>query len=89
VKQVFAGRPLVEVRAARPVDAMRALDAMPGVEKTSLFGTAVHAVLRPPGLSPSEIASRLRQAGLEVDSVDPVSPSLEDVFLDVVERAGV
>jgi ABC-2 type transport system ATP-binding protein len=88
VKQVFAGRPIVEVRATRPVDAMRALDAMADVEKTSLFGTAVHAVLRPPGVPPAEVAARLRAAGLDVDAVDPVTPSLEDVFLDVVEKAG-
>ena len=88
VKQVFAGRPIVEVRAARPVETMRALDAMADVEKTSLFGTAVHAVLRPPGLPPSELAARLRSAGLDVDAVDAVAPSLEDVFLDVVEKAG-
>ena len=53
----------------------------------SLFGTAVHAVLRPPGLSPMELAARLRAGGLAVDAVDPVAPSLEDVFLDVVEKA--
>jgi ABC-2 type transport system ATP-binding protein len=88
VKQVFAGRPIVEVRSRRPVEAMRALDAMPEVEKTSLFGTAVHAVLRPSALSPSQLALRLRAAGLDVDAVDPVPPSLEDVFLEVVEKAG-
>ena len=88
VKQVFAGRPLVEVRGTRPVEAMRALDGMPEVEKTSLFGTAVHAVLRPSTVSFADIKARLLDAGLEIESVDPVAPSLEDVFLDVVEKAG-
>jgi ABC-2 type transport system ATP-binding protein len=87
VKQVFAGRPIVEVRAAVATDAMRALDAMPDVEKTSLFGTAVHAVLRNAGLTPEALAERLRARGIPVDSVEPTPPSLEDVFLDVVERA--
>ena len=45
LKQVFKGRPIVEVQADNAVQAMRALDAMPEVEKTSLFGTAVHAVV--------------------------------------------
>ncbi len=87
VKQVFAGRAIVEIRTARPVEAMTALDAMPDVQKTSLFGTAVHAVLaaRTPG--PEEMARRLREQGFAVDSVAEVAPSLEDVFLDVVETA--
>ena len=44
IKHVFAGRPIVEVRAPEPVATMRRLDEMPDDEKTSIFGTAVHAV---------------------------------------------
>jgi len=86
LKQTFAGRPIVEVRAASPVDAMKALDAMPEVEKTSIFGTAVHAVLRTPQADTEAIAARLRAAGLAVSGCGLVEPSLEDVFLDVAER---
>ena len=86
VKQVFAGRPIVQVRTARATDAMRALDAMAEVEKTSLFGTTVHAVLRHDRLTAEALAARLRDGGISVESVEPVAPSLEDVFLDVVER---
>ena len=88
MKGVFADRPIVEVRVDRPVEAMKALDAMPEVEKTSLFGTAVHAVLAVPGADEVPIAARLRAAGLDVQSIAPVQPSLEDVFLEVVEKAG-
>ncbi len=87
VKQVFAGRPIVEVRTPQPIAAMGILDAMPEVEKTSLFGTAVHAVLRGPGTSAGELTRRLQTAAIPVDGIDEVPPSLEDVFLDVVEQA--
>ncbi len=89
LKQVFASRPILEVHTSRPVDAMKALDALPAVEKTSLFGTSVHAVLRDAGTAPDALAAALRSAGIQVQSVGPVSPSLEDVFLDVVERVAV
>lgn len=87
VKRIFSSRPIVEIRVDRPVEAMKALDAMPEVEKTSLFGTAVHAVLNAPGSAAGSIAGRLGEAGLTVYGLEPVEPSLEDVFLDVVERA--
>ena len=87
VKGIFADRLIVEVRAPSPVEVMRVLDAMPEVEKTSLFGTAVHAVLRPGAGGETSLAERLRLQGVEVDTVSAVLPSLEDVFLDVVERA--
>jgi ABC-2 type transport system ATP-binding protein len=86
VKRVFDGRPILEIRTSSAVEAMRVLDAAPGVEKTSLFGTAVHAVLRGGDVTVDEIAARLRGAGITVDDIAPVTPSLEDVFLDVVDR---
>ncbi len=88
LKEVFATRPIVEIQTPRPVEAMRALDLMPDVEKSSLFGTAVHAVLRGASVDPDALARWLGRQGHEVSSMDRVQPSLEDVFLDVVEKAG-
>ncbi|HEX5475703.1 MAG TPA: ABC transporter ATP-binding protein [Vicinamibacterales bacterium] len=88
VKRVFAGRPILEIRTDRPVDAMRLLDDLPEVEKTSLFGTAVHAVLRSGDVAIDRVTAPLRGHGLVVESVAEVAPSLEDVFLDIIERAG-
>ncbi|HTI39879.1 MAG TPA: ABC transporter ATP-binding protein [Vicinamibacterales bacterium] len=87
-KRVFADRPIVEIRATNPVEAMRQLDLLPDIESTSLFGTAVHAVLRSRALPADEIRARLQASGVAVQSVTPVAPSLEDVFLDVIDRAG-
>ena len=86
LKATFASRPILENRTTQAVDAMRALDAMPEVEKTSIFGTAVHAVLRSAATTPETIQGRLEQTGIEVTSCGRVEPSLEDVFLDVAER---
>jgi ABC-2 type transport system ATP-binding protein len=87
LKGTFADRPILEVRAADAVRAMARLDLLPAVEKTSLFGTAVHAILRDRMTSPAAIRGALEAAGLGVDRLDEVAPSLEDVFLDVVDRA--
>ena len=86
LKQIFAGRPILEIRAAQPVAAMRRLDEMPEVEKTSIFGTAVHAVLRSADAGADSVAARLRAGGIEA-ACTVVDPSLEDVFLDIAERS--
>lgn len=86
LKSVFRDRPILEVRASNPVGAMTVLDKTPFVEKTSLFGTAVHAVLRPKSGSADEVKSTLAAQQISVSSIEPVIPSLEDVFLDVVDR---
>ena len=87
LKAIFSSRPILEVRASDAVRAMRALDEMPEVEKTSIFGTAVHAVLRSDTPGAADIASRLEAEGIRVLSCGIVPPSLEDVFLDVAERS--
>jgi ABC-2 type transport system ATP-binding protein len=87
LKATFASRPILEIRASEPVAAMRVLDAMPEVEKTSIFGTAVHAVLRSPDATADAMAARLTAAGIGVAECTFVPPSLEDVFLDVAERS--
>jgi ABC-2 type transport system ATP-binding protein len=86
LKQRFAARPIVEVQSSDPVAVMTALETMPQVEKTSLFGTAVHAVLRDTSADATALKVALTAAGHEVVSLTRVSASLEDVFLDVVEQ---
>jgi len=86
LKSRFAGRPIVEVHADDPVTVMTALEALPEVEKTSVFGTAVHAVLRTPNVDVQTLEAVLERQGHAVTSIAEVAPSLEDVFLDVVEQ---
>jgi ABC-2 type transport system ATP-binding protein len=88
LRRVFEDRTILEVRAANPVEAMRLLEQMPEIEKTSVFGTAVHAVMKSGRHDAAlTLKERLEAAGVAVASLEPVQPSLEDVFLDVVERA--
>jgi ABC-2 type transport system ATP-binding protein len=87
LKSRFASRPILEIRASDAVQAMRALDEMPEVAKTSVFGTSVHAVLRSAEASPEAIASTLAARGVGVASCAVVAPSLEDVFLDLADRS--
>ena len=87
LKAIFAKRPILEIHSSRPVDVMRALEENPDVEKTSVFGTAVHAVLKTPDVDLEGMKRSLGARGLDVAGIDRVMPSLEDVFLDVVEHA--
>jgi ABC-2 type transport system ATP-binding protein len=85
LKSRFADRSIIEVHANDPVATMTALERLPGVHKTSLFGTSVHAVVRR-STDPEQLAVTLASAGQTIHSASLVVPSLEDVFLDVVEE---
>lgn len=82
LRQVFADRPIVEIQSSDPVVLMSALAEHPDVEKTSIFGTAVHAVLN----RETDVERFIKGLGDDL-TASPVEASLEDVFLDVVEQA--
>jgi len=86
LKLVFQDRAVVEVRTASPMAALRALDDLPTVEKTSPFGTALHVWLKPGVRDTGPLRRRLDELGLAAESFEFVQPSLEDVFMDVVAR---
>jgi ABC-2 type transport system ATP-binding protein len=86
LKGTFGDRVLVEVRTAAPMEALRALDGVTAVEKCSLFGTALHVLLRPGAEGAAPLAAALAARGIPVEALTPVEPSLEDVFMEVVER---
>jgi ABC-2 type transport system ATP-binding protein len=88
LKRRFDDRAILEIVTGQPVEAMRLLEGMQEIEKTSIFGTAVHAVVRR-GLPDASgvVRERLGTLGVPVTSVQTVRPSLEDVFLEVAEAA--
>jgi ABC-2 type transport system ATP-binding protein len=86
LKRAFSDRVILEVRTNAPMESLRALDGLPSVEKTSLFGTALHVWMKPGERDTVTLATRLAERGLSTESFEVVEPSLEDVFMDVVER---
>jgi ABC-2 type transport system ATP-binding protein len=78
------------VRAAEVLEAARA-KAGHGAEeivRVGLFGRALHVTVEDADAGAAEVRSALADAGVEVHSVEPVDPSLEDVFISLVEAAG-
>jgi len=89
LRQVFANREILEIQSDNPVETMRILDGLADVEKTSIFGTAVHAVVKTGERAVADtLKHRLDEEHVAVRAIVPVQPSLEDVFLDVVAAAG-
>jgi ABC-2 type transport system ATP-binding protein len=83
--------PLLEVRASDGTRTIEALEGAPGVAQAGLFGRAVHVTLKEGEdveRDRARLAELLAGRGIEVESIEPVEPSLEDVFIALVERTG-
>ena len=87
LKQDFGGNTLLEVSATPVLDALIATEKAPGVRDAALFGTSIHVVTDGGPDQSNALAEFLRGKGMQVDHVTAVNPSLEDVFVSLVEKA--
>jgi hypothetical protein len=53
-----------------------------------LFGRALHVTVLDDAAAGTAIAKALESIGLTILSLTPIEPSLEDVFIHLVESAG-
>ncbi len=76
---------VLEVRTRRPQEAAELLGGLPGVRSAALFGGTVHVVAE----NAQEAIPRLEKAlaghGTPADRIERIPPSLEDVFVSLVE----
>jgi ABC-2 type transport system ATP-binding protein len=76
---------VLEVRVEPVIPALAALETLPIVRDAALYGAAIHAIV-PDAAAADPVAAHLRTQGFAVDSVDAILPSLEDVFVNLVEE---
>lgn len=84
---------VLEVASDRPQDAMVELDRLPGVKEVALFGKGLHVVGEAGDAErlSAAVRSHLRGHGFAISRVEKIVPSLEDVFVSLIEardRAG-
>ena len=80
--------PALRVEASDAPRAVAALAGADGVLDASLFGRALRVVVHEAERGARVIRERIAAAGLLCRSVEVVPPSLEDVFVSRVKRAG-
>lgn len=83
VKSLIRGS-ILEVRSSEPRRAASVLrKALPG-RQAGLFGDRVHLATADPEADKTAAAAALRGAGIAVEDIRAVAPSLEDVFISVI-----
>jgi drug efflux transport system ATP-binding protein len=83
VKRLMRGS-LIEIRAADPRRSAALLRESLKAESVGLFGDRVHIVAQDPDSAMTSAGEVLRSAGLAVQSIRTIEPSLEDVFVSVL-----
>jgi ABC-2 type transport system ATP-binding protein len=87
LKQVFAGRAVLEVQAPRPAEALDVLAREDWALEASMFGTRLHVIVRDAEAGRARIEALLAEQGNLPCAVARILPSLEDVFIHHIEES--
>src|SRR5581483_99623 len=80
--------PLIELRTNNGLKAVKLLQGMEGVDDAALYGRAVHVRVRDARTAAAAIRRRLDAAGVALQALNEIAPSLEDVLVARIRAAG-
>jgi ABC-2 type transport system ATP-binding protein len=78
---------LVSARVPRARDAAPVARSIAGVRRVVVFGDRLHLTVESAAREGAAVAAALRAQGFEVGDPGQIEPTLEDVFIERVERA--
>ncbi|MFI5356726.1 MAG: ABC transporter ATP-binding protein [Opitutales bacterium] len=76
---------VLEIDCARPNDAMAVLERLPEVKEVALFGNGLHAVAADAEAAGRAIRTALAAGGFAARRIERITPTLEDVFVSLIE----
>jgi ABC-2 type transport system ATP-binding protein len=76
---------VLEVICARPQDAMEEIRKLTGVREVALFGKRLHVVADDGKAVTTLLGNSLPPKGFSIERVEKVAPSMEDVFVSLIE----
>jgi ABC-2 type transport system ATP-binding protein len=79
------GLPMIEVWSYNARSAVESARKIGGVRNVSLYGDRLHVTVEKE-MAVSELIDELRHAGIDVKDFRSILPSLEDVFISMVEK---
>jgi ABC-2 type transport system ATP-binding protein len=76
---------VIEVNCPRPNDAMALLEPLPAVKEVALFGRGLHVVTTDAAAAERDIRAALARERFDPVRVERIPPTLEDVFVALIE----
>jgi ABC-2 type transport system ATP-binding protein len=91
LKVDYVREDVLEVLCERPQDALSEIEGAPGIKEVALFGRGLHVVAPDGEAAVGVVRNLLTERGFRIERVTKIMPSLEDVFVSLIEardRAG-
>jgi len=85
LKQGLTGQTLLQLDSTDPLATMRALEGLPGVRDVAVFGGGLHVTVDDLESGSAKIRHALDSRGIAVQRLERIEPSMEDVFVAMIE----
>ena len=76
---------LLRLETAAALDTMRAIEREEGILEVAVFGSGLHVVVDNADAAMGRIRKSLAAQGIEIRRLEQIQPSLEDVFVALIE----
>ena len=86
LKESLGSHHLLLIEVSDLVGSMTLLEKMPEVSDVAVFGGGLHVTVDNDQSAIPKIREALEKGGIEVPILEPIQPSLEDVFVAMIER---
>jgi ABC-2 type transport system ATP-binding protein len=85
LKGKLTGQTLLRLETPTLLDAMRAVEHEPGVLGVAVFGSGLHVAVDDGEKVMARIRAQMSAQGVALSRLEPIAPSLEDVFVALIE----
>ena len=86
LKREHIKNPILEVTTSNVVESLETIRVQPWALETSVFGTRLHVMVNDEKEGKTMVEKTLSQKNIRVESIQRIVPSLEDVFLYLLEH---
>jgi ABC-2 type transport system ATP-binding protein len=76
---------LLNLNSADPLATMRAVEDLPGVLDVAIFGRGLHVMVDDLDVTSARIRQALAAKSIAIESLERITPSMEDVFVALIE----
>ena len=84
LKKGLTTHTLLQLDSSDPLETMRVLEDVPGVGDVAVFGGGLHVTVDSREIIPS-VRQKVEAAGIRVSRLEQIEPSMEDVFVAMIE----
>jgi ABC-2 type transport system ATP-binding protein len=85
LKRLLKEHGLLRLDTLAPLDAMRAIEHEEGILDVAVFGSGLHVVVDDAAAGMERIRAALGARNIAIRRLEPIEPSLEDVFVALIE----